>query len=283
MHSQQPAPKLSYMSVASAFLATAILGAGLMASAAWAHTSYILPNVFSTISARMVSAEASFTEDFFKAEIAVKSDDYHVVRPDGSRNDFDMLAVHTQLVHLEEALDMEGTYLLTTGQRAGRKSQMMRTENGWEPLAREEGNEGGDVIIPEGAIIDAFQTLTVADAYVTKGAPTRTVLRTGNTGLEIRPITHPSEIYLDSGFDLQLAFNGAPLAAQDITIYRAGGAYDEPKFKRTARTDADGRASINFSQPGIYLIMTRHRAAAPDGAETPWRSYTTSLTFEVVR
>ena len=46
-------------------------------------------------------------------------------------------------------------------------------------------------------------------------------------------------------------------------------------------TDANGRLNLSFSEPGVYLLMTRHRATAPEGSDTDVRSYTTSLTFEV--
>ena len=49
------------------------------------------------------------------------------------------------------------------------------------------------------------------------------------------------------------------------------------------KTDANGRLKLKFAQPGVYLIMARHRGDAPAGAATPYRSYTTSLTFEVTR
>ena len=48
-------------------------------------------------------------------------------------------------------------------------------------------------------------------------------------------------------------------------------------------TDADGALTLGFDAPGKYLIMTRHAADAPEGADTDERSYTTSLTLEVSR
>ncbi|MEM8937612.1 MAG: DUF4198 domain-containing protein, partial [Pseudomonadota bacterium] len=95
--------------------------------------------------------------------------------------------------------------------------------------------------------------------------------------------THPSEIYLDEEFEFKLMFNGEPLAGHNMTLYRAGGAYEEPAFSVSVTTEDDGAVALEFEDPGVYLIMTRHRAAAPDGADTPFRSYTTSLTFEVIR
>jgi hypothetical protein len=46
------------------------------------------------------------------------------------------------------------------------------------------------------------------------------------------------------------------------------------------KSDASGRFGIRPEDAGSYLILVRHRAAAPAGAETPYRSYTYTLAFD---
>jgi len=255
--------------------------AAVMTGSALAHTPYILPNAFSPSYARMVTAEASFAESFFAPEFAIDSDAFHVVLPDGSRDAFDTEHHFEQLVVLEEALEMEGTYRLTTGPRAGRKFPMRRVDGVWAYLDRD---ENGEYVAPGAGVETAeFQTLTVAEAYVTKGPPTAPSLAVRGEGLEIHPLTHPSEVYLGEGFELEILFNGEPVPQAGLNLYRADGDYEEPHFHQTAETDAEGLATLRFDRAGVYLVMLRHRAEAPDGAETPYRSYTSSLTFEVVR
>jgi methionine-rich copper-binding protein CopC len=256
------------------------LAAGLILAAltgtAQAHTSYVLPNVFSTSNADKVTLEVSLTEDFFRPEIAVQSQDFHLIRPNGARDTYDNIASLQQMTVLENDLTEPGTYRFSTGARLGRTSSMVRVGAEWRPLERGQTP-------PAGAQTQTSQTETVAEVYVTKGAPTRSAVDAPSGRLRFHPITHPSEIYLADGFDFTVLFGGAPLANQELTLYRGGGSYDEPHFGQTVRSDALGRVHLNFAQPGIYLAMTRHRAAAPAGAETSQRSYTTSLTFEVSR
>jgi uncharacterized GH25 family protein len=247
------------------------------ASAAFAHTSYMSPSVFSTTNAEIVTVETSFAEDFmFRPEIAVESQDFHVVRPDGQRDTFDRVETFRQLTVLESDLSEAGTYRFTTGERLGRVSTQVRVNGEWHPLAPGETT-------PRGARTQTSQTATVADVYVTKGAPTRASVDARIGRLAIHPITHPSEIYLEDGFNVEVLFDGAPLANQDIEVDRQGGDYEEPRFSQTIRTDSQGRAQLRFDRPGVYLVMTRHRANAPTGSETQIRSYTTSLAFEVTR
>lgn len=243
-----------------------------------AHTSYLLPSVFITGEGGYLTLQASFTEDFFVPEIAVISDDYHLVRPDGSRDDFDAITEFRQMVVLENALEEDGTYRFTTGTRLGRIAKRALVDGEWKTL------HGPDGEVPENATdVMTSQTETVADVYVTKGAPTWEAVEAPIGRLSFDLEAHPNEIYLDEGLEFDVLFDGEPLADQTVHIYRQGGDYEEPKFHPETTTDAEGHVSLSFDAPGIYLIMTRHATEAPEGAETDERSYTTSLTFEVLR
>ena len=104
------------------FSAVGIVSAATLCASAQAHTSFMYPNTFITTEGSQVTIQASFSEDPFVPEMAVLSDDYHVILPDGSRDDFKTLTKLRQVVVLESDLDTEGTYRFTTGVRMGRKS-----------------------------------------------------------------------------------------------------------------------------------------------------------------
>jgi len=251
--------------------------AALGAHSALAHTSYLLPSAFSTAEADVVTIQASFGEKlFFRPEVAVTSETFHLYRPDGRRDQFDRIETFRQLTILESDLTEPGTYRFTTGERLGRIGVQVKTGDQWRPL--EPGKSP-----PAGAETRKSQTATVADVYVTKGAPTRAVLDVPVGRLALKTETHPSAIYMDDGLVVTVTFDGAPLAGQALELDREGGGYEEPRFHQALRTDAQGRVKLTFDRPGAYLLMTRHQAAAPAGAETAVRSYTTSLTFEVTR
>jgi hypothetical protein len=85
-----------------------------------AHTAYLLPTLFSANQENAVTVESSFAEHFFRPEIAVDSDDWHVLLPDGTRAAPANVAKLKQLVVLEGEIKQEGTYRFTTGVRRGR-------------------------------------------------------------------------------------------------------------------------------------------------------------------
>lgn len=257
----------------AALLCAASIAPCIAPGAALAHTSYLLPKVFAANTERMVTVESAFAEKFFHPEVPVDSSDYHVVLPDGSRGSFQSITPLKQMVVLESALDAEGTYRFTTGVRLGRVGKSALVGGKWQPVHGE---------VPKGAAqVRTSQTETVADAYVSKKQPTRAPVDVAIGRLRIQPVTHPSELYVDTPFALTVLFDGKPMAAQDLELDRGGADYEEAVSHRQVRTDAQGKAVIKFDRPGTYVLMTRHRAEAPAGSGTDERSYTTSLTFQV--
>lgn len=258
-----------------AIVAVILAGAAMPVDA---HTSYMLPNLFTANLEEFVTVESSFTEDFSRPEVAVESDDFHVILPDGKRAEFLTNSKHRQLVVLESPLEQEGTYRFTTGVRRGRVSQRVLVDGKWKSLRETNGEAPANA-----TKVKTSQTETVADVYVTKKAPTRAPVDHRIGRLVIHPKTHPSDAYLGEAFEFEILFDGEPLAGQSVVIDRAGARYDEAKFHQEIETDAQGAVSLKLDRPGTYLVMARRRTAAPAGADTDERSYTTSLTFEVQR
>lgn len=242
-------------------------------SPAVAHTAYMLPNVFAANLEKQVTVQSSFTEDFFQPEIAVNADDFHVILPDGSRGEFATIAKHKQVVVMESPMEAEGTYRFTTGVRHGRTGKMAMVDGKWQPVHGE--------VPAKATMVKTSQTETVSDVYVSKKAPTRAPVDVQIGRLVIQPVTHPSDAYLDGPFEFTVLFDGKPLSGQTVSVDRGGSRYETVKYHKEISTGEQGGATLRFDKPGVYILMTRHRADAPAGADTDIRSYTTTLTFEV--
>ena len=243
-------------------------------SSATADTSYLRPSWFTTATDDLVTVQSSFTESFSNPAVGVKSDAWTVIGPDGAKSTFKTKAELTQLTALEADTKANGTYRLSTGERLGRIGQQVLVDGAWQPFAP--GRE-----IPAGAQTRQSQTATVADVYVTRGAPTKAPVEARIGALELKPVTHPNDVYLDTGFAFRVLLNGKPVANQQVEIWREGGAYEEPAWRKLLTSAADGAVKATFDKPGVYLIWTRMSGDAPAGAATPIRSYTTSVTIEV--
>jgi hypothetical protein len=276
---QRPGGEVGMRHVPAIFAAAA--GLFFACAPALAHTSYLLPNYFSLTDGKTITLEGGFAEKFFNSDVALTAQDFHLYHPDGRRDSFRKIVSFDQITILESDIPEAGTYLFTSGERLGRTSTIAKVKGEWVSVNPEDPNAKVPAEATETATL---QTATVTDVYVTKGAPTRTVLALPPQGrLAITPVTHPNAVFLDEGMEMVVSYGGKPLADFETTLYRQGGGYDEKSFAQVNKTDANGHIKLKFAQPGVYLIMARHRGDAPPGAATKYRSYTTSLTFEVTR
>jgi hypothetical protein len=242
-----------------------------VAAPAAAYTTYLEPDTFWP-EGREVQVEAAFASQFFTPHIALASE-FQTIAPNGARITFDRVEVASQVTTLQTDLPAGGTYRITTGERLGRVATMVAVDGQWRELPQGETP-------PEGAATTTLQTVMVADVYVTRGQPSREVVDQPIGRLAIRPVTHPNQVLAANGFEVEVLFDGQPMASSAVVLYGAGDA--DTDLDRYAVTNEAGRARFTFDAPGRYLIAARHRADAPPGSEAAVRSYTTTLTFEAL-
>lgn len=248
-------------------LAAALLAASV--TAASAYTTYLLPDEFWPSDDDVV-VQGAFASQFFSPAVAV-APQLRVLDPAGGEQPFRSVAVVGQQTQLETGLPVGGTYRITTGEQLGQVTTLVGVDGQWRPLAQGE-------IPPEGAPTTTIQTVTLSDLYITRGAPTRAVVDRTVGHLAIRPVTHPNQVLAANGFDVEVLFDGAPLANSAVVLYAAGD--PDTKVDRFFVTGADGRAHIELGAPGQYVIAARQRADAPAGSAAAVRSYTTTLTIQ---
>jgi uncharacterized GH25 family protein len=240
--------------------------------AANAHFPYLLPNKFDLDERDHVSVQASFTEDYLVPDVVMKADDYHVVMPDASR--VAIAPMYTKdLAVLDVATTQDGTYRISTGERAGRTGKAALLADGSWKFLRE-----GDEPVAGGKVHEV-RSITRADAFVSRGSPTDTALALTNKGLEFQFLTHPSRLLAGKDAKVRVLHEGKPLSGQLITMQKAALA-DASSSPLELRTAADGSLSLPFATPGIYHVMTRHRFALA-GAEARAESHTYAVTLEV--
>ncbi len=254
---------------AALFLAVALGGAG----GAQAHMPYVLPTLFDVGKADHITVESSFAEDPFHPEVAMRDAPFHLIGPDGAPIAVGPVTHLRDLTVFEADIKADGTYRVTSGQRLGRKSKMVKAGDKWVMQG-----EGSEPRPGEQAV--EVQSATLADAYVTRGQPTDAALKPIGKALEIQAITHPNAIASAAPASFVVLFEGKPLSGTDVTLFRSAGYYDGRKVSAQLKTDAKGGFSLTPPDAGTYLILVRHRTAAPTDAATPWRSYTYTLTFD---
>jgi uncharacterized GH25 family protein len=252
------------------------------ACAAHAHFPYLLPNKFDLDTRDHVSVQASLTEDYLVPDVVMKADDYHVVQPDGAR----VAATPTytkDVAVLDVATTQNGTYRISTGNRAGRTGKAALMADGtWKPVREGHGESQGEGMSegsPAGGKVHEVRSITRADVYVSRGSPTDTALALANSGLEFQFLTHPNRLLAGSQARLRLLYDGKPVAGQVVTMQSATFGQGASAAVEV-RSGADGSVALSFPTAGVYHAMARHRFALP-ASEGKAESHTLAVTLEV--
>jgi len=263
-------PLLAGMLLACTFTARAI-------------SPYVLPLDFDVRANATISVDAGYTQKIFTPAVPYGDTRFSVTRPDGSQ--VPVTTVHQlktrtvaeyQLPADEKAA--RGTWRISTGQRMG------RVFRSWQRNGQVERASSPEQPTPADAkLLTHYQTVAWAEAYVTVGAPSRAALKPRGTGLEIVPITHPSDLYVGERFEFAVHFDGQPVAGNKLDIYRSNtGKAESEHTVHTLTTDAQGRAAFPLKQGGLYQAYVRHDSKAPPGAAAPTYGNRYALTFRVL-
>lgn len=255
-----------------------LLGAATLfvAAPAFAHAGFIVPINDSPDDAGKILFHATFSDDFPQMEIGLTSDAWIIVTPDGEKAAFGRLAELSNRTILEATLEKSGLYRFSSGERLGRKGEVARIDGAYFLL----GRDGLDKdTLPDGADVLTSQTATVSDLYMAFGEGPYASLESEVGRLAVRPVKGPSELAVGARFEADVVFDGTPLADYDVTLFSPGSSREEGEPDTALTTDESGRLEFTASAPGEHLIMVRHIAPSPDGAQTDVRSYTSTLTL----
>ncbi len=240
-----------------------------------AHTPYLAPASFEPLGG-WVTLDAAFAEKFFVPEVRFDQSKFKVLQPDGKAVDPKELFVGKTRTAVAHQLAQDGTYKFSTGQRFG---AVFRS---WQQDGKTHNSRDANEKIPAGVeLIAHFQSVTLAETYVSKGAPSRSALQPSNEGLELVFQSHPNDLYIQSPIKATVLFNGKALAEQKVQVYAANSPAAETKASTELTTDQQGQLHFKLDKAGTYLLLTRFRTSAPAGAKAPTYSYSYSAVVEV--
>lgn len=251
----------------------------VFAATASAHTPYLAPSTFAPRAGDTVALDASFAETFFVPETVFDNSHFTVTGPDGKEVALDGVQLLKVRAVGEYTLPKgtAGTYRFSTGPRLG---ALFRT---WELDGKRESSRDPEAKIPAGAkVISNFQSLTLAETYVTVGEPGLAALQPRSKGIELVPTTHPNDLFVGETFDFTVQYDGKPLADQKVEVTEAVWTSDRKPQVVTVLTDAQGKASVKLERAGTWLALTRYRTRAPAGAPVDEYSNSYTLTFRVL-
>jgi hypothetical protein len=270
-----------------------------VAAPVFAATPYLKPSSFAP-SRPFVSVEAAMSEgNFFVPHMPVRGEDpYWVTGPSGEPAQVRSVFPLKEFTVLEAELPTDGTYRVSTGERAGRSNRWVKIDGAWKMIRPQGGPPprsggppgapgGGGRFIEESAVPAGAETITStaytrAETYVTRGPPDRGALKPTGKGFEVEAVTHPNEIFAGEAFKFRFLNDGAPAPGVAFSISRGGDAYAEKRFNYNGKADAAGSAAVTFDEPGAYVLQASYPGRIEGAAPVP-RNTNYTLTFEVTR
>lgn len=134
--------------------------------------------------------------------------------------------------------------------------------------------------LPESGFTEAYTRC--AKALVQVGAGAGGSDRAVGMPLEIVALNSPYGATPAQAVTVVLLREGAPMAGQQINVFLKDGLKNTAGNPQSYVTDAEGRALIDVSRPGRYLLNAVWMRPAGPGVGVAWESYWASLTFEVL-
>jgi uncharacterized GH25 family protein len=118
-------------------------------------------------------------------------------------------------------------------------------------------------------------------SYVTLNQPTSNFTLTGK-GLELTPLTHPSDIAENEPVKLQFMFEGQATKNVKISIIKDGVRYRNNPNALSLTTNENGIIDFQLSSAGRYLLIAEYEQENPNDPMAEIRNGELFFTFEAV-
>lgn len=268
--------KLRLAGVAATLALT--LGTALPAQA---HKAWLRPSAtVLSETGTWVTVDAAVSNDlFYFNHVPLRLDNLQVTAPDGTALEPANPATGKYRSVFDLQLPQEGTYrLAVVNDGLFARYTLDGESKRWRGSAAE--FETG---IPAGATdVEASQTLSRVETFVTVGAPSLGVFQASGKGIELVPVTHPNDLYAGEAATFQLLLDGEPAAGLEIEIVPGATRYRDSQDSIAVVTGADGRFEVTWPAAGMYWLETGSsddRTSLPQAAQ---RRLGYVATFEVL-
>lgn len=216
-----------------------------------AHRAWITPSA-ATFSGDdpWVSFDAAISNTLFNADhVAMPLDNLTITAPDGAA----LTAQNVMRGRYRSTFDLQltqnGTYRVANTQSGvGVRYQLGGENRFWRGAAADIANA-----IPAGATdVRVTENSNRIETFVTRGAPTP--VQPQNSGLELLPLTHPSDLVVEEPGRFRLLVDGRPAANVEVTIAPGGARYRNDTGEIKVTTDANGAFSVQWPSAGLWWV-----------------------------
>lgn len=239
--------------------AVALGAAALIPAAAHAARNWVLPST-TTLSGSnaWVTVDAASSDDLYFPDLRpLRLDSITVLDSDGQP----VQAQNPSMGKFRSTFDVQltkpGTYRITSLTTTIMASY---AEGGEVKRFRGTAEEFAKQVPAGAADLKTIRTIARSETFVTRDKPTTAALTTTGQGLELTPVTHPSDVVATEPATFKLLLDGKPAAGVEVTLKRG---YDhwspKPSPEILVKTGADGVFKVTLPQAGLWWISASYR------------------------
>ncbi|MCS0030018.1 DUF4198 domain-containing protein [Vibrio alginolyticus] len=260
-----------------------VMAMGLAATTtAQAHPRWVLPSHF-TVSKEggdWLTFDVTASHGTFVFDKPAGSDQAFVVMPDGRSERPNFVVRGKRRSMFDFFFTEEGTHKVAINNQPSYYTQYKAGRRDTVKWARANKAERHDVLPKQARDVVTQLIYTRAESYITVGMPTEKALEIEGKMLEMKPITHPSDIIEGEPVTFQFFFNGEPQEGVTAEITREGTMYRNHQEQIDVVSDKDGKVIFTPEVAGRYLMKANYKGELKDNPLADKASANVHLTFE---
>ena len=249
------------LAVAAASLALAF---PLSASA---HRAWMVPSFTVLSGDAWVTVDAASSNELFYADHrAMKLDTVVVQAPDGSIAKPQNTATGQYRSTFDVQLTKPGTWKIASTSESVMASW---TEGGQVKRFRGSADDFAKQVPAGAADLKTIKGFNRNETFVTRDAPTDTVLKPTGKGLELVPVTHPNDLVAGEAATFRFLLDGKPAADLEVAFAPGNSRYRATPGDFKVKTGPDGSFKVTFPEAGMYwmnaTVRTGETGRGPGG------------------
>ncbi|HHX8491437.1 DUF4198 domain-containing protein [Vibrio diabolicus] len=260
-----------------------VMAMGLAATTtAQAHPRWVLPSHF-TVSKEggdWLTFDVTASHGTFVFDKPAGSDQAFVVMPDGRSERPNFVVRGKRRSMFDFFFTEKGTHKVAINNQPSYYTQYKAGRRDTVKWARANKAERADVLPEQARDVVTQLSYTRAESYITVGMPTEKALEIEGKMLEMKPITHPSDIIEGEPVTFQFFFNGEPQEGVTAEITREGTMYRNHQEQIDVVSDEDGKVIFTPEVAGRYLMKANYKGELKDNPLADKASANVHLTFE---
>lgn len=260
-----------------------VMAMGLAAATtAQAHPRWVLPSHF-TVSKEggdWLTFDVTASHGTFVFDKPAGSEQAFVIMPDGRSERPNFVVRGKRRSMFDFFFVEEGTHKVAINNQPSYYTQYKVGRRDTVKWAKASKADRASVIPEKARDVVTQLSYTRAESYVTVGMPTDKALEIEGKLLEMKPITHPSDIIEGEEVTFQFFFNGEPQQGVTAEITREGTLYRNHQEQIDVVSDKDGKITFTPDVAGRYLMKANYKGELKNDPLADKASMNVHLTFE---